>query len=71
MSSYRHSIHDLTGRGRFTLFAWAALSEALMEGAEGVRGLEGAVSMSNSMAARGPWRWMQVEEKEVGKSGWN
>ena len=43
-----------------------------MEGAEGVRGLEGAVSMSNSMAAaRGPWRWMQVEEKEVGKSGWN
>ncbi len=42
-----------------------------MEGAEGVGGLEGAVSMSNSMAARGPWRWMQVEEKEVGKSGWN
>ncbi len=50
--SYRHSIHDLTGRGRFTLFAWAALS-ALMDGAEGVRGLEGAVSMSKSMAARG------------------
>ena len=33
------------------------------EGAEGVRGFGGAVSMSKSMAARNLWRWMQVGRK--------
>ena len=34
-----------------------------MDGAEGVRGLEDPVSMSNSMAAHNLWRWMQVGKK--------
>lgn len=51
--SYRHSMQDLTGRGRLTLFEGTAPSTTTAEAVEGVLGLESSQSSSGvvSMAA--------------------